>query len=292
MSDLSSTARLSWQAASVLGLLFSGIFFSQAKIPYFKSLPRDLIFVIAGLLSSLLGIVPSTQIYQASANQSIFAVLGLWVLKEASEQHLFSFLPKMNQKWTFGPKREPSRINFLDHFRDTSRRIPIGRRKWKACAILLFFLAAIVVIFMKAPIGTSFFCAGLCTLLIHPFSLKKTFREGFPLPFFLEIFGAYLFFFAIQNSGLSQWAASFIQGWPLLVLIPLFFSLALILSAIVPGPLAFAVFFSTASALFSQSQSQCLLLGGAIAFAVVILSFRKLIPIGKKAMKPSDRVCS
>src|SRR6267154_2623496 len=114
---------------------------------------------------------------------------------------------------------------------------------------IFFFLAAIAATFFAVAIGTAFFIAGLLLLLLLPFSIKKAFCEEFPLPLLLEIFSAAIFFFAMRNSGLSQWAASLIHGTQPFILLTLCFFTAQIAAHFMPRPVAFAVLFSIAFSL-------------------------------------------
>ena len=77
---------LSWQCGVVLVLLLLPIFLSK----FLQSIPRDLLFTAAALLSALCGIVSSSQLYQAGTNQAIFTVFGLWLIGKAmQEQGIF-----------------------------------------------------------------------------------------------------------------------------------------------------------------------------------------------------------
>lgn len=139
-----------FQGALVLGLLILAILFSRNTYH-----PRDLIFAIAGLMTSLFGIVPSPQISQALFNPFTWIILGWWVLKKL--------------------QRRP-------------------------------------------------------TL--------------FPLPLLLDIFSAYLFYFAMQNSGLAALLEPFFITWPTFLLCVLFFLFAQMLARWTAFPLSFALLFS------------------------------------------------
>jgi hypothetical protein len=147
------------------------------------------------------------------------------------------------------------------------------RVKWKTWAVLFLFFAAIAGTFFAVAIGTAFFVAGLLSLFFHPFSIKKVFRDEFPLPLLLEIFSAAIFFAAMRNSGLSQWTASYIL-WecPFLFLI-LFFFCSQIATHFMPRQLAFAALFSIASILFSSHADHLLIVGAHIAFASAVPLF-------------------
>ncbi|MGC1879059.1 MAG: hypothetical protein WA678_06765 [Rhabdochlamydiaceae bacterium] len=99
----------------------------------------------------------------------------------------------------------------------------VQERGWKMYIALLLFFGALIASFFGTAIGTAFFLAASLLLLVRPFPLKKTFRDQFPLPLFLEIFSAYIFFFAAQESGLIAWAVSSVQGWSPFILLCLFF---------------------------------------------------------------------
>lgn len=188
------SAHLSWQGGIVLGLLFSSILLSRIT----KAFPEDLIFTFAALFHAFFGIVSSTELYQASVNQFILAVLGLWIIGKAFD-------------------------------------------------------------------------------LLRPFSLKKTFREQFPLPLLLEIFSAAIFFFAMRNSGLSQWCASSIYGASPFIFLPLFFFIGHIAAHFMPRPIAFAMLFSIAFSLCATQSTQLFCLGTniGIATAAPLLSAAK-----------------
>jgi hypothetical protein len=147
------------------------------------------------------------------------------------------------------------------------------RVKCKGYVALFFFLAAIAATFFAVAIGTAFFIAGLLLLLLLPFSIKKAFCEEFPLPLLLEIFSAAIFFFAMRNSGLSQWAASLIHGTQPFILLTLCFFTAQIAAHFMPRPVAFAVLFSIAFSLFAKQPTQLFLIGANIAFATAVPVF-------------------
>lgn len=183
-SSLLST-HLSWQGVVVLGLLFSSVILAY----FIQSFPKDLIFTFAALFNALFGIVSSIELYHAAVNQVIQAVLGLWMFGKAFEQHRL-----------FDPI-----ISWLIHIKKERFTVPVRRKGW----IALFLLCiAICATFFTAAIGTVFLIAGLLSLLVRPFSIKKAFCEEFPLPLLLAIFSAAIFLIAIQNSGLSEWAFS------------------------------------------------------------------------------------
>jgi hypothetical protein len=257
---LSEVTHLSWRGGIVLALLIAAIFFSRR----IKTFPRDLIFTISALLSSLFGIVTSTQLYKAGVNQTILTVLGLWVIAKAMQKQRLLPFSRVYPKWA-----------------QTSNASPV---KWKKCVILLLLLGAISAIFAGMAIGSAFFSVGLLLLLLRPFPLRKSFAEEFPLPFLLETFSAYIFFFAIQSSGLSQWVASSLQGWGLPALLLLFFSFAQLASHGMPRPLAFAIPFSVALALFTERPVPLFLSGITMALAAAVPLFR--------ISKSADRTCN
>ncbi len=149
----------------------------------------------------------------------------------------------------------------------------IIRVKWKAWVALFLFLAAIAATYFAVAIGTAFFVAGLVLLLFHPFSIKKTFRDKFPLPLLLEIFSATIFFVAMRNSGLSQWIASFVNwGCPFLFFL-FFFFCSQIAAHFMTRLLALAALFSIAFFLFSGHPAHLLIAGANIAFASAVPLF-------------------
>jgi hypothetical protein len=428
MDNALLVTHLSWQGGIVLGLLFLSVFLAQ----FIESFPKDLIFTFAALLSPLFGIVSSKELYHASVNQAILAVLGLWVIGKASAQQglfhtiipwlvqvkkenllsriifflqtaffgaflhhryfpliilrwmaqrfeksdssvlgfpfaylfliggfatvigtssnmiflslysiaipevisqFFAFLPlailpillallllvifhkafrKIFPQFLEAPTcavippdslligKKTERLTVLREGKllSDSPKLASGdlvlfgkgpvnplfsqlivfnstliRTRWKAWVTLFLFLAAIISTFFTVAIGTAFFVAGLLLLLFHPFSMKKTFREEFPLPLLLEIFSASIFFFAMRNSGLSGWVATFIDGKPPVIFLTLFFFLAQIAAHFMPRPLAFAVIFSVAFSLLSGQPAQLLIAGANIAFASAIPLF-------------------
>ncbi len=173
---------MSWAGGVVLVLLFLSAITSKLV----KSLPRDLIFAIASLLTPLFGIVPSGQICQAFANQVMLAVIGFWIFTKS----------------------------------------------------------------------------------LHRFSHWKTFRGEFPLPLLLEIFSAYLFFFAIKNSGLAGLSSLFLQGYSPLILLTLCFLAPQIFSFFMPLPVVFAVLFS-----FFSGTTLFFAAGATIALSLVLNLF-------------------
>src|SRR5689334_12808346 len=74
-----------WQEVAVASLLVLSILCSKL----FRAFPRDLIFAIAALSTSLLGIVSSKQIFAAAVSQAILAVFGLWLLAKAMQYQGF-----------------------------------------------------------------------------------------------------------------------------------------------------------------------------------------------------------
>ncbi len=103
--------------------------------------------------------------------------------------------------------------------------------------------------------------------------VTKTYPKEFPLPLLLEIFSAWIFFFAMQNSGLASRAASWIQAWPPFLLFLGFFLVAQTLAHFMPRPVAFAVLFSIALVLFTGIS--LLLIGANIALAAAFPLFDK-----------------
>jgi hypothetical protein len=93
----------------------------------------------------------------------------------------------------------------------------------------------------------------------------KTFREEFPLPFLLEIFSAYLFFFAIKNSGLAE---LFLQGSSPFILLALSFLAAQFFSFFMPLPVVFALLFS-----FFSDTPLFFAAGATIALSLVLNLF-------------------
>ena len=103
--------------------------------------------------------------------------------------------------------------------------------------------------------------------------ITKTFNKEFPLPLLLEIFSAWIFFFAMQNSGLASWSASLIQAWPPFLFFLVFFLIAQTFAHFMPRPVAFAVLFSIAFTLFTGVP--LLLIGANIAVAAAFPLFDK-----------------
>ena len=303
---LFQVAHLSWQGGAILGLLFLGVFLSQlAERRIIKFLPRDLIFTVLGLLCPLLGIVSSKELYKAGVNQAILFALGLWILEKAN----FS-IPLLKQlrsqadipnkegiaKLQFGAKSalfaqdsDSAQIAYsqsslsigaenkpVQKSSNLASKVSFATpsKKWRGPLVFLLFLGAVIVVCAKMPIGTTFFCMGLVILSVRPFSLKKAFCEEFPLPLLLEIFSAYIFLFATQNSGISQWVASLVKGWSTPILLFLFFVSAQALSYFIPRFLTFLMLFSVVLALFSIPV-QVFLFGVCIAIATAISIFVK-----------------
>ncbi len=76
-------------------------------------------------------------------------------------------------------------------------------------------------------------------------AIARAFRpKKFPLPLFLEIFSAYLFYFAIKNTALDSWIAPLLQNLPQWSVLTLLFLSAQALSFLMPRPIAFAISFS------------------------------------------------
>ncbi len=257
-------APLSWQGGAVIGLLFASIFLSKR----IKAIPRDLIFTIAGLLTAMIGIVGSAQIYQAAVNQATMAALGIWLLGQAMrQQQLLVFvthtaLPLLYSAIGFSP------VQRVEHI----RTYPI---LWKKIALAILLFAALFSIFIGLPIGTALFCTGIATLAIRAFPIKQTFLEEFPLPVLLEFFSAYLFYFAIANSGLDDCLATLIPSKSLYFALPLFFILAQVISRFTPRAVAFAVLFSVALSLFNGHPRQILAAGIVIALSTALPLFGK-----------------
>jgi hypothetical protein len=210
------------------GAVLALLFLSAIASKLVKSHPRDLIFAIASLLTPLFGIVPSEQICQAFTNQAMLAVIGFWIFTKSLRE--------------FSP--------------------------WKTFAAVALFLASLAAFSAGIAIGVSFFCAGLLLLFIRPFPIGKTFREEFPLPLLLEIFSAYLFFFAIKNSGLAGLSALFLQGSSPWILLALSILAAQIFSFFMPLPVVFAVLFS-----FFSDSSLSFVAGATIALSLLLNLF-------------------
>jgi hypothetical protein len=76
-------------------------------------------------------------------------------------------------------------------------------------------------------------------------AVARAFRpKKFPLPLLLEIFSAYLFYFAIKNTALDSWIAPFLQNLPQWSVLTLLFLAAQALAFLMPRPVAFAILFS------------------------------------------------
>lgn len=430
---LSTESYLSWQGTALLILIFLPIFIAR----FISTIPRDLLFTIAALLSGLTGIVPSAHLYHAAFNQAIITVFGVWLIGKAMQQQglfhactafllsvkkegylgrfiffcqtlllgaflqhryfplsilrtclriaekqrgdlsiygfpfaylfligglataigtptnilfislyslstgnvltdFFIFLPlsippvfvsaiallilkKQFHKpfsWFIETaacavvppdslfigrevpdiivregrpmaKKIPLQSGDLIIFNKTPQRSPLSQyaffnhipqsaaRVWKKIIVILSFIGAIISTFAGIPIGMAFFVAGLIALCIRSFPIRKTFQEDFPLPSLLEIFSAYLFFLAMQNSGLNVWLASFFSINTPFLLSTLFFVLAQIASHFMPRPIAFSILFSIAAVLFSAHPAQLMLMGINIAFAAALPLFGK-----------------
>ena len=433
LTPLYEKISLNWQGGVVLALLLLPLLLTK----FLKKIPRDLLFTIAALLSSLAGIISSAQLYQSAANQAIFTILGLWLLGKAMQQqgtfhsclHLFSPVKKesifsrilfffqavifgaflhhryfplttlrslsrnaekrkgdlsiygfpfaylfligglataigaptnilflslysqsmgdiLSNLFAFLPfaalpilfsfllflilkkkfrkpfsqfidaatcavvppdslliskaqpltavrkgksisKKEPLQSGDLILFTRPPARLPFSQialfldsipssvQRWKKVLVNLFFFGAIVSTLVGVPIGTAFSLAGLILLFIRPFPLWKALREEFPLPLFLEVFSAYVYFFAIRSSGLNAWIASLISFRSPFFLLPLFFIASQLVTHFMPRPIAFASLFSIALALFADSPNQLLLISVNIAFASAIPLFGK-----------------
>ena len=85
------------------------------------------------------------------------------------------------------------------------------------------------------------------------FPSAKTFQEKFPLPLLVEIFSAYLFYFACKNSGLDLWLVSFLQKFSFWTFLILSFFCTQGLAFLMPRPIVFALLFSITAALLSGS---------------------------------------
>lgn len=425
--------QLTWRGGIVLILLCLPILLAQ----FLRRFPRDLAFTLAALLTGLLGIISSAQLFESAFNQTIFAVLGLWLIGKAMQQqgifHAIAsgFLPvKKNRPWkyfwffletiAFGAFLHhryfpstvlrslvrqaekvkgdlkiygfpfaylfligglattigvPINLLFLTLYTSLSKDVPsslfaffpfallpillslflfllfkslfrkpfsqfidagtcvtvpadsllIGKAassttiregksiskatflqsgdllvfahaptsrtpiaqlipfvntvlsgiRWKKITIVLCFLGAIGSTFIGVAIGTAFLAFGLLLLCIHPFPLKAAFQEEFPFPLLLEIFSGFLFFFAMQTSGLDLWLSSYLPFHSPFALLPLFFILTQIAAHLMPRPIAFTVLFSIAHALFQAHLAQLLIIGINIAFAAAIPLFGK-----------------
>ena len=433
LTPLYEKISLNWQGGVVLALLLLPILLTKLL----KKIPRDLLFTISALLSSLAGIISSAQLYQSAANQAIFTILGLWLLGKAMQQqgifhscvplftpvkkegifsrilfflqaiifgaflqhryfslttlrslsrnaerrkgdlsiygfpfaylfligglataigtptnilfltlyshsmgdilsNLFAFLPfaalpilfslllflivKKKFRKPFSQfidaatcavvppdslliskaqsltavrkgrsisKKDPLQSGDLILFTRPPARLPFSQialfidavptsvKRWKKALVVLFFFGAILSTLAGIPIGTAFFAAGFILLFIRPFPLRKSFLEEFPLPLFLEIFSAYVYFFAIRSSGLNAWIASLISFRAPFFLLSLFFIVAQLASHFMPRPIVFASLFSIALAIFSDYPNQLLLISINIAFASAVPLFGK-----------------
>ncbi len=101
-------------------------------------------------------------------------------------------------------------------------------------------------------------------------AIAKAFRpKKFPLPLLLEIFSAYLFYFAIKNTALDSWIAPLLQNLPEWSVLTLLFLAAQALAFLMPRPVAFAILFSIGSALFPEP----LLAGATIALSLILNFF-------------------
>jgi hypothetical protein len=146
---------------------------------------------------------------------------------------------------------------------------------WKKIVTMGLFFSAILLTFFGWQIGTAFLLAGVLSLAIRPFSLKKIFQEEFPLSAFLEFFSAYVFFFAIQSSGLNAWIASYFPSTSALFLLCSFYILGQIAAHLMPRPIAFVAIFSIAQVLLNAHLAQLLLVGVNVAFAAALPLFGK-----------------
>ncbi len=426
-------AQLNWQGAVVLLLLFLAVVLSKL----WRKVPRDLLFTVAALLTALIGVVSSAQIFQSVVNQAIFAILGLWLFGKAMQQqgvfqtcrgflkpvgkdnwlrrilflchavlvgaflnHRYFLLSTLRHTVRHAEKEKgelnlygfplaylllvgglataigtPTNLLLLSLYsalspeiitdifaffpiallpilvslivlclfrkefrkifsqfidagncavvppdallldpaqpltvvregKSVSRTLPLqsgdlivfnklptyvpfsqialfsnspyAKARWlKNLLIILLFLGALVATVSGVPVGTAFLCGGILVLLLHSFPVRKTFQEEFPLPFLLEIFSAYIFFFALQNSNVSQWLASFVTFQSPVLSLTLFFILAQVLAHFMPRPLAFSALFSMALVLFQAQPEHLLLISVNIAFATAIPLFGK-----------------
>ncbi len=93
----------------------------------------------------------------------------------------------------------------------------------------------------------------LCLWAIAAAFRPKTWFQKFPLPLLLEIFSAYLFYFAIKNTALDSSAAAPLQNLPEWSLFGLLFLAAQALSFLMPRPIAFAILFSIGVSLLAAA---------------------------------------
>jgi hypothetical protein len=419
---------MNWQSAMVLLLLIIPVFFSL----FTRLIPRDLCFTIAALLSALGGIVSSSQLYQALANQTIFAVLGLWLMGKSMQQQgifqrLVPYLSFVKKERPLGYLRFFLRVIVLGAFfhhryaplsmlrplvREAEKKrgdlkifgfpfaylfligglataigvptnllflflSPIWIEKglfsffiflpfavmpiFLSCLFLFFFrnrfhkpfaqfidatacalvppdslwigkkqsatvvrngktiaratplqsgdlllwaktkppfsqlalfihaplpsvqfkqilvgflfLGAIIASLVGMKLGTAFLLAGLICLALRTFPIKITFSEEFPFPALLEIFSAYVFFFAMQRSGLDAWFAGVLAFLSPYVLLPLFFVLAQVFAHFMPRPVAFSILFSIMLNIVNGYPTQLVLAGITIAFGTAVPLF-------------------
>lgn len=145
---------------------------------------------------------------------------------------------------------------------------------WKKWTVVGLFLGALFAVFCGMAMGNAFLLAGILALVIRAFPLKETFANEFPLPALLEIFSAYVFFYAMQGSKLNASLASLVAYSSAWVLLPLAFILAQLLAHFMPRPIAFASLFSIAlAAVFHPAE--LLLIGVNLAFATAVPLFGK-----------------
>ncbi len=212
----------------------------------------------------------------------MMTLLGIWLLGRAMhQQRVFPFFSRKVLPLPF------SAIGFDNAYRNCSE---LQATLWKKIVIAALLFAAIFSAIAGLPIGTAFFCAGIATLAIRAFPIKRTFLEEFPLPILLEFFSAYLFYFALSQSGLSAGLANLIPSLSLYFALPLFFVLAQFISYFMPRSVAFAVLFSIASSHFSGHSGEVLVTGIAIALSTALPLFEnhlakvyKLIRSGAKS---------
>ncbi len=271
---------MSWQGVAVTGLLVSSVLFSK----FTKKFPRDLIFTIAALLTAVAGIISSKQIYQSLTSQAILTAIGFWIIGRAvgTPRTFFSHQLPVNcilLASLFFSKLPVALVLLLfslfllregQFFRFPQLIV------WKRVFVLLFYFAAVLMIIAGFPIGTIFFWAAMVILLMRPFPVVDVVCKEFPLPRFLELFSATLFFFAINSSRLNHFAAGFVPAsWPFAFTLTLFALAAQGISFLMPRPVAFAALFSVVLSLFSGHPNQIVISGIVLGFSTAFPFFLK-----------------
>lgn len=268
---------MSWQAVAVTSLLLSSILFSN----FIKRFPRDLIFTITGLLTAVAGIISSGKIYQSLTSQAILTAVGFWLFGRALGAPSTFFSHRLLVNCILLASLFVSKISiaivlflfslFLLHEGQFKFE---GRKLRQTILVLLIYLAAAIMTIAGLPIGTTFFFTGMAILLIRPSPVKEVFRKEFPLPGLLDLFSAYLFFFAINSSGLNRIAADLIPAnWPFIPTLTLFVLAAQGISFLMPCTVAFSILFSIALSFFSGHPDQIVISGTVLAFFTTLPFF-------------------